>query len=260
MNDLGSPLQIFARNTLSLVLREMRSRYSEQKLSYVWALLEPLGWITMLSLLFMATGTHTPPIGDSFILFFCTGVVPFNIYSQTAGAVQNAIGMNKPLLYFPIIKPIDPFVSRAILEVVTHITVMVVIIGSYSFMFGGEPPEDWLNVIAPIALLAVIGFNTGVINCVIIAHFKEWRNIWGVISRPLFFLSGIFYVVEKFPPSVQDILYWNPILHCVEWLRSGYFRGFDSNFVDPLFVSFVTLLGFFVALSLERIYRKKILE
>ncbi|AXS40571.1 ABC transporter permease [Breoghania sp. L-A4] len=215
MNDLGSPLQIFARNTLSLVLREMRSRYSEQKLSYAWALLEPLGWITMLSLMFMSLGTHNPPVGDSFVVFFCTGVVPFNIYSQTSGAVMNAIQMNKSLLYFPIIKSIDTFVSRAILEIVTHITVLVVIIGCYNFMFGGELPEDWLNVIAPIALLAVIGFNTGVINCVIVAHFKEWRNIWGVISRPLFFLSGIFYVVESFPPPSRISFTGTP--SCIAW-------------------------------------------
>lgn len=260
MNDLGSPLQIFARNTISMVLREMRSRYSEQKLSYAWALLEPLGWVTMLSLLFMAAGGHVPPIGHSFVIFFTTGIVPFSIYRDTGGAVMAAVDANKPLLYFPIIKPIDSFVSRAILEVFTNVTVMVIILGTYNFIFEGEMPDDWLNVITPIFLLAVIGFNTGLINCTIAAHFKEWKKIWAVLSRPMFFLSGIFFLAESFPPAIQNVMYWNPILHCIEWVRSGYFRSFDSRFVDHQFVVFVAIVGFFTALAMERIYRKKILE
>lgn len=260
MNDLGSPLQIFARNTISLVLREMRSRFSEQRLSYAWALIEPLGWITVLSLLFMVAGRDIPPVGNSFVLFFATGLVPFNIYSQTAGAVLIAVEVNKPLLYFPVIKAIDTFVARALLEVFTNICVLIIIIAGYSFIYHGEMPDDWLNMIAPIALLAIIGFNTGVINCVIIAHFKEWSRIWAVISRPLFFLSGIFYTVDSFPPNVQAVLYWNPVLHCVEWLRSGYYKGYESQFVDPFFVSSLTIFGLFCALGMERIYRRKILE
>lgn len=260
MNDLGSPLRIFARNTISLVLREMRSRYSEQKLSYVWAVIEPLGWITMMSLIFMGVGSHKAPVGESFILFFATGLVPFSIYRDVSGAVQNAVEANKPLLYFPVIKPLDPFVARAILEFVTHGVVLFLIVAGYGFAFGGVMPEDWLNLLLPIFLLAVMGFNVGIINCVIIAHFKEWRQIWSVINKPLFFLSGVFYVADSFPPHIQAILYWNPILHCVEWVRSGFFRNFESNFASPFLVVTVTLTGLFCALAMERLYRRKILE
>ena len=260
MNNLGSPLQIFVRNTTSMILREMRSKFGEQKLSYAWALLEPLGWVLMMSTIFMAMGSHAPPLGDSFLLFFTTGLVPFSAFKDTSNVVRNAVKQNKPLLFFPIIKPIDTFVSRAVLEALTQVAVFALIIGSYSFIHQDLPRADWLNVAIPFLLLAILGFNVGIINCVITAHFKAWEKIWGVLSRPLFILSGIFYVADSLPVQARNVLWWNPMMHCVEWLRTGFFPGFHSNFLDLHYVFATTFGGLFIALALERIFRNKILE
>ncbi|PTW61018.1 capsular polysaccharide transport system permease protein [Breoghania corrubedonensis] len=260
MNNLGSPLQIFIRNTSSMVLREMRSKFGEQKLSYVWALVEPLGWILMMSTIFLAMGSHVPPVGDSFVMFFSTGLVPFSAFKDTGNVVRNAVKQNKPLLFFPIIKPIDAFVSRAVLETLTQITVFAIIVGTHSFVYGSIPRADWINVIIPFALLAIMGFNVGILNCVITAHFHAWEQIWGIISRPLFILSGIFFVADTLPPEARYVLSWNPMMHCIEWLRSGFFPEFHSTVVDVGYVLSFTFGGLFLALVLERVFRNKILE
>ena len=260
MNNLGSPLQIFVRNTFSMVLREMRSKFGEQKLSYAWALLEPLGWVLMMSLIFMAMGSHVPPVGDSFVLFFSTGLVPFSAFRDTGNVVRSAVKQNKPLLFFPIIKPIDAFVSRAVLELLTQITVFAIIVGTHTFAYQAPLHADWVNVIIPFVLLAIMGFNIGIINCVIGAHFHAWEQIWGVISRPMFILSGIFFVADAMPSEVRAVLSWNPMMHCIEWLRTGFYPEFNSTFVDVGYVLSFTFGGLFVALVLERIFRNKILE
>lgn len=260
MNNLGTPLQIFVRNTVSLILREMRSKFGNQKLSYAWALIEPLGWVMMMSAIFMAMGTHTAPIGDSFILFFTTGLVPFSAFKDTSNVVRGAVKQNKPLLFFPVIKPIDTFVSRAILETLTQFAVFALIVGTHSFYVRSLPPADWLNVIIPFFLLAVLGFNVGIINCVISAYFQTWDQIWNVLSRPLFIISGIFFTAQTLPPAAQDLLYWNPMMHCIEWVRSGFFPQYHSNFLDLTYVLVSALGGLFLALLLERIFRNKILE
>lgn len=260
MSDLGTPLQVFLRNTISLTLREMRSKFGNQKLSYVWALIEPLGWILMLSMLFMAMGTRTPPVGDSFVIFFATGFVPFSAFRDTGNVVRNAVQANKPLLYFPVIKPMDTFVSRALLESLTQATVLALIVGGHSFIFQTIPDADWLDVFVPFFLLVVMGFNTGIINCVIMAYFSTWAQIWNVVSRPLLLVSGLFYTAESLPQEGQDILYWNPIMHCIEWVRTGFFPGFESNFLDVQYVLIWAFGGLFLALVLERMFRNKILE
>ncbi|MDJ0929846.1 ABC transporter permease [Breoghania sp.] len=105
-----------------------------------------------------------------------------------------------------------------------------------------------------------MGFSVGIINCVIASLFRIWEQILDVISRPLFILSGIFYLAENLPTEARNVLYWNPIMHCIEWLRSGLFPKFQSNFVDVRYVLAFTFTSLFLALALERVFRKKILE
>ncbi|WP_321504593.1 ABC transporter permease [Breoghania sp.] len=260
MSNLGSPLQIFARNTFSMILREMRSRFGEEKLSYAWALLEPLGWVAMMSMVFFAMGSHVPPLGDSFLVFFTSGIVPYSTYQSVSGSVAKAVKQNKPLLHFPIIKPIDVFVSRTVLSTLTQITVFFIIIGAYCAIFRVSLKADWLDVIIPFVFLGIMGFNVGIVNAVIFSYFKTWEHLWSVLTRPLFILSGIFYTIETMPKAAQDILYWNPILHCIEWIRSGLYGEFTSKFVDLEFVFLVTFGGLFIALALERFFRRKLLD
>ncbi|MDJ0929845.1 MAG: hypothetical protein QNJ43_02115 [Breoghania sp.] len=136
-----------------MVLREMRSKFGEQKLSYAWALLEPLGWVLMMSAIFMAMGSHLPPVSDSFLVFFSSELVPFSAFKNTSNVVRKAIQQNKPLLFFPIIKPIDTFVSRAVLETLTQITVFTIIITIHSFVYKSRPHDDWINVIINLYLI-----------------------------------------------------------------------------------------------------------
>ncbi len=260
MNNLGSPLQIFARNTFSMILREMRSRFGEEKLSYAWALLEPLGWVAMMSLVFFAMGSRVPPVGDSYLLFFTSGIVPYSAYQSVSGTVSKAVKQNKPLLHFPIIKPIDVFVSRAVLGTLTQLTVFAIITGTYCAVYKVSLKADWLNVMVPFIILGIMGFNIGIVNAVIFSYFKTWEHLWTVLTRPLFILSGIFYTIENMPKTAQDILYWNPILHCIEWLRSGLYADFTSTFVDLEFVLLVTFGGLFFALAMERLFRRKLLD
>ena len=66
----------------ALILREMVTRYGISRLGYVWAVLEPVGFITLLSLLFSQIA-HAPPIGKSFPLFYATGYIAFHWFQQT---------------------------------------------------------------------------------------------------------------------------------------------------------------------------------
>jgi len=46
------PFSIMLRNIWSLILREMRTRFGSQTLGFLWAVLEPIGMIAVLALIF----------------------------------------------------------------------------------------------------------------------------------------------------------------------------------------------------------------
>ena len=84
--------------------------------------------------------------------------------------------------------------------------------------------------------------------------------VWAVIGRIVFLTSGLFFVADGMPLALQEWLYYNPILHLTEWLRSGYYANYESRFLDPAyplgFMLAVLLLGF----AAERVFRADLLR
>ena len=80
-----------ARVIIALMLREMTTRYGKSYGGYLWAFLEPVGMIAVLSVVF-GLAVRTPSLGDNFPLFFASGFLAFNFYmtmAQTAAASIN---------------------------------------------------------------------------------------------------------------------------------------------------------------------------
>lgn len=260
-NNLGSPFLVFRRNIRSLILREMRTRFGGHSLGYIWALLEPLGMIMALALIF-STGLkgREPALGDSYILFFTVGLIPFTAYRATQQAVNKAMRGGKTLLFFPIIKPIDNVVAMVVLDTLTLVIVMNTVFVVYWIMYGSGLPDNVFMTVLPVFYVATIGFSFGVINNALSLYVPSWPKFWKIANKPMFFISGIFYLAESLPPNIQKILWWNPILHAVEWARSGYFGEWNSKFASLYYLHSVIFILFFTALLLERTMRRQFLS
>lgn len=82
-------------------------------------------------------------------------------------------------------------------------------------------------------------------------------RIKGVMMRPLFWCSGLFYTAGMLPVTIREALLWNPILHVTELSRGAWFATYDD--FGELSYAFIWILGFwFVALTLERSVRSRL--
>ena len=86
----------------------------------------------------------------------------------------------------------------------------------------------------------------GALNCVLFGFFPTWKNVWAVLTRPLFIVSGIFFTFESAPKAFQEVLWFNPITHAIAVMRSGIFAVYDPQFVSLPYV-FGLVGGLFVA-------------
>lgn len=252
--EMKTALIIQMRVIGALILREIRTRYGHSKIGFAWALLEPITHIAVLSMIFISIG-RTPPVGNSMIPFFATGILPFLLFRNLSDSVTSALDANRALLTYPIVKEVDTLFARAMLELATSVLVMMIVY-SLLFCFGIGPLPARLSAMAGAMLsLALLGFGVGTINSVILQRMPSWKNVYNLLTRPLFFISGVFFTIDTLPAKVKDILLWNPILHGVEWMRYGYyvnFRGtsFDANYIMAWGLG-ATVLG----LVVERVHR-----
>ena len=75
------------RTIVALVLREMTTSYGRSPGGYLWAVVQPVGMIVMLSVAFSLL-LRSPSLGTSFILFYSTGILPLRVYQEVAGSVS----------------------------------------------------------------------------------------------------------------------------------------------------------------------------
>lgn len=225
----------------ALIVREATTRFGRSFGGYAWAFLEPTLIIVVLGYIFNAY-FGAPPLGNGFALFYCTGLVPFVIFSEIVDQIGNALIQNKPLLNFRPVTPISTIVARFILSVSTLSFVSVVVFTTVLGLTNEPYKVDWAPLLLGLAGAALLGLGTGSVNAVLFSIVPTWRNIWSIISRPLFLVSGIFFLYEPLPTEIQDILYWNPLIHVVSLVREGFYDQYD-----PTWISGALVFGFSIA-------------
>lgn len=254
-----STLTRSGRTIGALILREMGSTYGRSPGGYVWALLEPIGAILILSLAFSLL-LRAPSLGTSFLLFYATGYLPFEVYKNIEGKLGTALGYSRPLLAYPRVTWLDAVLARLILNFLTSVMVFFLVIAGILLSIDSRTIIDMVPIVTGLVMMATVGVGMGLINGVLKGLFPVWRNIWAIFSRPLFIASGLFFIYEDLPPLAQDILWWNPLFHGTGLVRTGFYPTYDAAYVSLAYCFGLGLSLTALGLLLMGAHYKKVLE
>lgn len=255
--ELTRGLMAQLRVVHALALRETRTRFGQNKLGYVWALLEPLFWIGTFAGLFEVADRGTPG-GMAIVPFLATGVVTYELVMKTANKGSQAINGNKALLFYPQVQTLDLILARGALELATYAVVFALIIGGWAFTVPRVRIDDLLVLMNGLLLAGLLGMGLGLVLCGLNVLSPTVERIRGPLFRPLFWVSGLFFTAESLPKQVRDMLLYNPILHCIEMVRTGFFPDYHARHAEPMYVGAWILGLFFFGLTLERRVRHKV--
>ncbi|WP_375687116.1 ABC transporter permease [Pseudooceanicola sp. LIPI14-2-Ac024] len=237
----------------------MSTRYGKSPGGYLWAIIEPLGAIVVLGLGFSLL-LRTPALGTSFILFFATGYLPFDLYQGVNTSVSKSLMFSRPLLAYPTVTWVDAVLARFILNAATGIVVFVIVVASVLTFTDSRSVLDIGEIVQAMCLALFLGLGVGVLNCALMGLFPVWENVWSIITRPLFFASGLFYLYEDMPSVVQDILYFNPLLHIVGIMRDGFYSTYSPQYISTMYVLSCGLVSLFFGVLLLYRYNRDIIN
>jgi capsular polysaccharide transport system permease protein len=245
------------RSIIALMLREMTTTYGRTPGGYAWALLEPIGAVAMITVVFsFGLRLRSPSLGISFVLFYATGLLAFLTYQRVQGKITKAITFSRPLLFYPCVTYVDALVARFLLSYVTQLAVFCVVMTGIIMAFETRAVIDLPPILTSLALAGGLAVGVGTLNAYLMPVYPLWQSLWGIVTAPLFFISSIFYTYEDLPPFGQEILWYNPIVHLVGLMRAGFYPSYDPLWASPLFVSGLSLvLTFFGIVLLGRYHR-----
>lgn len=251
----GRPIQFFLprfmRVQFAMIMREMATSYGKSYFGYLWAILEPIGGIAVLSIAFsLAFGA--PALGESFPLFYATGYIPFVVYSTMQQNINASIRDNKQLLFYPRVTYMDAIISRVVLTVVTQLLVAAIVFGGIMILYDVDSNINLAHIFAALMGACMLGLGVGSLNSVIVHIFPGWRNMWGIITRPLFLMSCIFYLFDSLPQWAQSVLWFNPLVHITGLTRTGFYASYGGDYVVGAYPFLAGAITFLMGLILLR--------
>jgi capsular polysaccharide transport system permease protein len=260
LGSFRSALRLQARVIGALILRDMHSRHGDRFFGYFYILLSPLWRLCFLMTVFIAIRHRSTLLGTSPAVFWGTGILPYILCLYPNRMIMTSVQQGRSLLYFPIVKSFDIILARGILEIATALWVTVIFC-IVLLLFGVDiVPLSYSDLMAAILASIFLGFSMGWINAVIYSMMPAWGIVVAMTMLVMYFTAGIFFLPTTMPQQIQDILWFNPLLHAVEWFRSAYFEGYGYGLLDRTYLLSFALVLLFCGTLLERLLRGKMLE
>lgn len=224
-----------------LVRRDITARYKRSMLGIAWTMLNPLGMMIVLSLVFSQIFRMNIEGYPAYVL---SGLIVWTFFSQTSSSAINALVWGGDLLtriYIPrstfAISAIATGLVNLVLSLVPLLAVMLVI---------GIPLRPTI-LLAPLAMLplAMFSLGIGVLISTIGIYFADVVEMYAIVLTAWMYLTPILYSLEQLPENMRVWMQLNPMTPLVELFRSLIFYGTIPPIQDWL-LAFGIALGVLV--------------
>ena len=249
------------RSIAALIMREMATEHGRNPGGYIWAILQPLAGVAVMVMIFQfGLRVREPRLGSNFAIYFATGMIPFMAWRDISQKLTTALRYSSAFLAYPSVTLVDALAARFTLNFLTHLMVGYIVFAfMLSFFETGTSPQ-LPGIALAYAMMMVLGIGVGIMNSFITGVFPLWTQAWNIITRPLFLISGVFFLIDDMPAPVRDLLWWNPLAHAIGQMRKAFYPQYDALWVSPFYVFTVGLVLTLFGLLLLDHYKSRILH
>ena len=236
----------------ALALKELRVRYKRSALGFIWALLNPLLMMLVLTVVF-STISRIPI--EHYPVFLISALLPWTFFSQALSySVESIVANGELLKKLRVAKSVFPLaalianVINFLLSLVPLLLILVVL----------RFPFHWTWIYLPVPLVALFLFAAGCSFFFAAANvfFRDVSHIVQIILSAWFYLSPVLYSIDFLPPKYKLLLRFNPMLYILNGFRMAIYYGelpTMQNLAASLVLGSATLLvGYGIFRRVER--------
>ena len=221
--------QVFVTSLQAFILRELKNRFGRSRLGYFWALAEPAATVAVLTVIHGGiAGFDSTIYQENSVIFFVFGAVPYFIFANSLTQAQGVCASQKGLFNYRQIKPIDIIVARCLVDVLMMAGVMVLFLLAWYWLGLQMPQIRPLELLTALFSLFLLGSSLGLVFEVFGTVYQDLRKVYSIMTRPLFFISGVFFTMHMLPSGLLAVLSFNPVLHGVDLARDAVLVGYTS--------------------------------
>jgi ABC-2 type transport system permease protein len=205
----------------ALAIKDLKIRYKRSFLGFLWALLNPMLLMLVLSVVFSTIMAQTI---KHYAIFLLSVLLPWTFFSQSLTyAAESIVGngdLIKKVSVAKLVFPIAAVVSNMINFVLSLIPLVLIV----AVM---RHPFYWTWIYLPVPLIALMLFTTGACFFFAVAnvYYRDVAHILQVLLNVLFYVTPIIYSIDFIPPHARWMLKLNPLQYMLNGFRLSVYYG-----------------------------------
>lgn len=234
---MRSSLQVTWSVWHALFIREALMRTMANRFAWLWMIAEPLLWVLVWVTVHSFYGGGTYVMGAERIPWLIVGLLSFYMFREGMTRSMAAVNANSGLFSYRQVKPVDPVLVRCFLEGILKTIVLILMVVGASLLGYEILPAHPLQTLFAWGSMWLFGLSVGLVVSVGAVLIPEIAIIIRVLTMPMFILSGALFPFHYLPPQVLHYLLYYPVVHGVEYVRVGFFAGYNA--LDGLSVMYL---------------------
>jgi ABC-2 type transport system permease protein len=235
----------------NLVIRNLKLKYKNSVLGYLWSLITPLVYLAIFNFVFGAAFGSSM---NNYSLYVVIGLVLWMFFNNASNEIIASIGRNSSIIK-AISTPMIIFPLSAILTEGVSTILTFIVFGILMFFFGFQISMETLLVIPFLALFAIFTFGISLFLSVLNVYFRDISILWSTVNPALFYITPIAYSLDIVPEKYHWILKLNPLYFYFDASRSILFSNENPSLtawsVIILLSTTALALGYFTLTKLK---------
>ena len=246
MNELLADTFRYRELIWALALKDLKIRYKRSVLGFLWALLNPMLLMLVLSVVFSTIMGGSIP---HYAIFLLSVLLPWTFFSQSLSyAAESIVGngeLIKKVRVAKLVFPVAAVVSNMINFLLSLIPLVLIVIGM-------RHPFHWTWIFLPVPLISLTIFTLGATFFFAAAnvYYRDVAHILQILLQVLFYVSPIIYSLDFFPEKYHWIFKLNPLIFVLNQFRLSVYYGLlpaVSSIVASFVCAFLMLsFGFWI--------------
>lgn len=207
---------------MTLAARDISVRYKQTVLGAVWAVLQPLTAVILMTFVFGKLAGLKPDAGTSYAAMVLAGMLPWQLFSNILSSCGQSMVSNANLIskvYFP--RVIVPLAALSVALV--DFAVMAVLFVPVLLWQGVWPGLPWLVLPAFLLLACAAALGPALLITALNVKYRDFRFVVPFLLQMGLYISPVAYssslVREKLGPAAAHVYALNPLVGVIDGFR-----------------------------------------
>lgn len=250
--------EIWNRRSMIVLLafNDVKARYRNSVLGFLWSFLEPL---LMLGVLYLVFTTIFKTSIENYPIYLLLGLITWYLFSRGTSMGQESLieksGIIQKIYFRRELVVLSSCLTALIMMCFEFLAFVFFIV---VFHFIPLPTILLLPLLLVDLFVLVLGIS--LVLSVLTAYFKDIKFIWQIVLQAGFFLTPVFYQINTFTGNIRQILEINPMVSIMDTAHRIVIFGTLPTIDETLHIIISTLVIFVIGYVVFRSKEKKIAE